>query len=132
MAGNKFSQYNKEVMKRFLKPKFSGKMKNPNAIGEVMNEQCGDMMRIFLRIEKEKIKNINFQTIGCAAAIASSDALCELAKGKNLKDAMKITNKDIIKKLKGLPSIKMHCSVLGISALKNALGNYKQKQKVNS
>jgi len=126
MAGNKFSQYNKEVMRRFLKPKFSGKMKNPNAIGEVMNEQCGDMMRIFLRIEKEKIKNINFQTMGCAAAIASSDALCELVKGKNLKDAMKITNKDIIKKLKGLPSIKTHCSNLAADALKKVIENYEE------
>ena len=87
MAQNKFEQYNKEVMKRFLKPKFSGQIKNPDAVGETMNDNCGDMMRIFLKIDGGKITNIKFQTMGCAAAIASSDVLCELAKGKNLKQA---------------------------------------------
>ncbi len=124
---NKFSQYNKEVMKRFLNPKFSGEIKNPDAVGEIMNEQCGDVMKIFLKIEKEKIKDIKFKTMGCAAAIASSDALCDIAKGRRLEDAKKITEKEIIKKLKGLPSIKLHCSVLGTKALKNAIDNFNKK-----
>jgi len=124
MVKNKFTQYNKEVMKRFLKPKFSGEIKEADTIGEVMNDQCGDMMKVFLKIDNDKIKDIKFQTMGCAAAIASSDALCELAKGKSLKDAGKISNKKIVKKLKGLPSIKVHCSVLGTSTLHKAIENY--------
>jgi len=129
MIKNKFTQYNKEVMKRFLHPKFSGKIKGADAIVEVMNDQCGDMMKVFLKIDDDKIKDIKFQTMGCAAAIASSDALCDLAKGKSLKDAKKITNKDIVKKLKGLPSIKIHCSVLGTNALNKAIDSYEKKEK---
>jgi len=126
---NKFEQYNKEVMKHFLKPKFSGEIADADAVGETMNDNCGDMMKIFLKIDKKnnKIKDIKFQTMGCAAAIASSDALCELAKGKNLVEAGKIDNKEIIKKLKGLPTIKLHCSVLGTSTLKKAIWNYEKK-----
>ena len=125
---NKFEAYNKEVTKRFLKPKFSGEIKNPDAIGETMNNKCGDKMRIFLKIDDKtkKIKDIKFQTMGCAAAIASSDALCELAKGKSLKEAGKISNEKIVKKLKGLPSIKVHCSVLGTSTLKKAIENFEK------
>tara|TARA_Y100000310_G_C20687229_1_gene819855 strand:- start:249 stop:647 length:399 start_codon:yes stop_codon:yes gene_type:complete len=122
---NRFEEYNKEVMKRFLHPKYSGKMKNPDAVGETMNDSCGDMMKISLKIKDNKIKDIKFQTMGCAAAIASSDALCELAKGKKLEDINKIDNKLIIKKLKGLPSIKLHCSVLGEKTLKKAIDNFK-------
>ena len=128
---NRFEAYNKEVTKRFLDPKFSGEIKNPDSIGETMNDRCGDKMRIFLKIEdnngKKIIKDIKFQTMGCAAAIASSDALCEIAKGKSLEDAGKITNEEIVKKLKGLPSIKVHCSVLGTSTLDKAIKNYKEK-----
>ncbi len=125
---SKFEQYNKEVMKRFLHPKNSGEIKVPDAVGETMNDNCGDTMKIFLKIKDNKIKDIKFQTMGCAAAIASSDALCELAKGKSLDDAKKITNKQIIKKLKGLPNIKLHCSVLGTSTLKKAIDNYDWKK----
>lgn len=123
---NKFEQYNKEVMGRFLHPKHSGKIKNPDAIGKINNDMCGDLMEIYLKINKKnrKIEDIKFQTLGCSAAIASSEVLCELAKGKTLKEAKKIDNKDIIKKLKGLPAIKLHCSVLGARTLKKAIENY--------
>ena len=124
---NKFEQYNKQVMKHFLKPKFSGKMKNPDAVGIIRNDYCGDIMKIYLKVEKGKIKDIKFQTMGCGAAIASSDVLCELAKGKTLKQAKKIDKKQIIKKLKGLPSIKLHCSVLGEKTLHKAIEKYEQK-----
>ena len=123
---NKFEQYNKEVMKHFLKPKYSGKMKNPDVIGRIKNNMCGDIMEVYLKIDKKtnKIKDIKFQTMGCAAAIASSDVLCELAKGKTLQEAKKIDKKKILEKLKGLPSIKMHCSVLGEKTLKKAIEEY--------
>ena len=92
---------------------------------------CGDLMEVYLKINKKnnKIEDIKFQTLGCGAAIASSDVLCELAKGKTLNEAKKIDNKDIIKKLHGLPSIKMHCSVLGARTLRKAIDDYEKKKK---
>jgi len=126
---NKFEQYNKEVMKHFLKPKHVGKMKNPDVVGMIKNNHCGDIMKVYLKIEKGRIKDIKFQTMGCGAAIASSDVLCELAKGKTLKQAKKISNKEIIKKLKGLPSVKVHCSVLGEKTLHKAIDDYEEKQR---
>ncbi len=129
MPQNKFEQYNKQVMKHFLKPKFSGKMKNPDAVGIIRNNYCGDIMKIYLKVKDRRIKDIKFQTMGCGAAIASSDVLCELAKGKTLKEAKKIDNKKIIKKLKGLSSIKLHCSVLGERTLYKAIDEYEKKNK---
>src|SRR3989344_9361255 len=128
---NKFEQYNKEVMNRFLHPKHSGKIKNPDVVGRINNDMCGDLMEVYLRINKKnnKIEDIKFQTLGCAAAIASSDVLCELAKRKTLKQAKKITNQEIIKRLKGLPSIKLHCSVLGARTLRDAIDKYERKMK---
>jgi len=133
---SKFEAYNKEVMKHFLKPKYVGKMKNPDVIGRIQNNYCGDIMEIYLKIDDKgknkknpKIKAISFQTLGCTAAIASSDVLCEIAKGKTLKEAKKIKREDIMKKLKSLPSIKLHCSVLGEKTLKDAIEKYEKKQK---
>jgi len=125
---NKFEKYNKEVMKHFLKPKYAGKIKNPDAVGRINNDMCGDLMEVYLKIDKKKnrIKDIKFQTMGCAAAIASSDVLCELAKGKTLEEAKKINNKMIVKKLHGLPSIKLHCSVLGEKTLRKAIEDYER------
>ena len=125
---NKFKQYNKQVMKHFLKPKHAGKIENPDAIGRINNDMCGDLMEIYLKIEGGKIKDIKFQTMGCAAAIASSDVLCELALGKSLDEAKKIDNKLIVKRLKGLPSIKLHCSVLGERTLKKAIEGWEGKK----
>ena len=126
--------YSKEVMKRFKNPKFAKEMKDADAVGEVGNPTCGDVMKVFLKIGKNKkgeeiIKNVSFQTFGCVAAISSSDALCEIAKGRTVEDALKITRDDIVKKLKGLPDIKFHCSVLGEEALRKALKNYKNSRK---
>lgn len=124
--------YTKEVMKRFKNPKFAKEMKKYDSVGEVGNAKCGDIMKIFLKVRKNKkgeevIKNISFQTFGCVAAISSSDALCELAKGKSIEQALKITRNDILKKLKGLPTLKFHCSVLGEKALRKAIENYRKK-----
>ena len=126
---SKFEQYNKEVMKRFLKPKYGKKIKDYDVKGSIKNNMCGDIMEIYLKIKDEKIKDIGFQTLGCAAAIASSDALCEIAKGKTLKEAKKIKRKDIMKKLKSLPQIKLHCSVLGEKTLRDAINKYEKGEK---
>ena len=117
-------------MKRFTNPKHFGEIKNPDGVGQVGNPQCGDVMKIYLKMNKnkKKIKDIKFQTFGCVSAIASSDALCELAKGKTIEQAKKITNKAIVNKLEGLPSVKIHCSVLGANGLKKAILNYEIKQ----
>ena len=126
-------EYDKKVLKRFLKPKFAGEIKNPSAIGQVGNAACGDIMKVFIKIDKnnktgkEKIKDIKFKTMGCVAAIASSDAVCEIAKGKTLEEAKKINKKDILKKVGDLPQIKHHCSILGEEALQEAIKNYENK-----
>ena len=116
--------YSKKTLKRFQNPKFAGEIKNPDAVGQEGNVTCGDIMKIFLKIDKCIIKDIKFQTYGCIAAIASSDAMCELVKGKSLKESLKIKPMDITKKLGNLPVIKVHCSVLGTKALKNAIDSY--------
>jgi len=125
--------YSKETIKRFRNPKNSGEIPNADAIGEVGNMKCGDVMKIFLKIKDNQIKDIKFQTYGCIAAIASSDMMCELAKGKTLNQVLKIKHTDIVKGLEKVPPIKIHCSVLGTQALKKAIENYheKQKNKVN-
>ncbi len=120
--------YSPELMKHFKHPKYVKKIKNPDGVGEVGNVACGDIMHLEIKVEKNKIKDIGFRTFGCAAAIASSDVVCEIAKGKTLSQAEKISKDNIIKKLKGMPPIKMHCSVLGIEALKKAIADYNQNK----
>jgi len=122
-----FGSYNKEIMQRFTNPRFMGEIENADGIGEVGNMKCGDIMRVSFKLKDDKIEDVRFKTFGCVSAIAASDALCELAIGKTLEEAKKISNKDIIKKLKGLPSIKVHCSILGAEALKKAIKNYEDK-----
>lgn len=116
--------YSKEVLKHFSNPHNMGEMKNPDAIGELGNPSCGDVMKIYLKIKENKIKDIKFQTMGCAAAIATSSMITDLAKGKTLEEAKKITNKEVAEHLKGLPPIKMHCSNLAADALKKAIENW--------
>lgn len=121
--------YTKEVMKNFLHPKNMGEIKNPDAVGEVGNPACGDVMKIYLKINKEKntIEDIKFKTFGCAAAIATSSMITQIAKGEKIEDAKKITTKKIIQSLKGLPKIKIHCSNLAEKTLKKAIKNYENK-----
>ncbi|MFA4952747.1 MAG: iron-sulfur cluster assembly scaffold protein [Candidatus Pacearchaeota archaeon] len=125
-------QYSKKLMKHFKNPKFVKKLKNPDAVGEVGNIRCGDIMRLELKIDPKtrKIKDIGFQTFGCPAAVASSDVVCEIVKGKTLKQAEKVGKDDIVKKLGGMPPIKIHCSILGIEALRKAIKNYEEKNKL--
>lgn len=122
-------QYSKKVMEIFKKPKHVGVIKNPDGYGKVGNIGCGDIMEVFIKIKGSKIIDAKFRTYGCLAAIAASDALCELIKGKTVEEASKITNKDIVDYLQGMPFIKIHCSVLGKEALDKAIENYKKKNK---
>lgn len=120
-------EYSDKVKEHFFNPKNVGELKEADGIGEVGNPKCGDLMQVFINVEDNKIKEIKFRTFGCATAIASTDALCELAKGKTLEDAEKITKQDIVDYLGGMPAIKIHCSVLGEEALQAAIKNYRKK-----
>lgn len=121
--------YSKEVLKRFKNPKHAGEIKNPDISAEVGNIRCGDVIKVSLKVEKDKIKDVKFMTYGCVSAIAASDMLCELAKGKTLKEAQKIKFKDVLEKLEGLPPIKYHCSVMAVEALQKAIKEYLKKAK---
>ncbi len=120
--------YNKTVMDHFRNPRNVGEIADPDGIGEVGNPLCGDMMTIYLKIENERIKDIKFQTFGCGSAIAVSSMITEIAKGKTLEEAKKITNKDVAEALEGLPKNKLHCSNLGADALQMAIKNYENKK----
>jgi len=117
--------YNKNVMDHFQNPRNMGELEGANAEATVGNPGCGDVMKIMLKVSDDKIKDIKFQTFGCAAAIASSSMTTELAKGKSLGDAEKITNKDVSLALGDLPPIKEHCSNLAADALKLAIANFR-------
>ena len=121
--------YSEKTLDRFKNPKFVGEIKDADGIGEVGNIKCGDVIRIFIKVKDNIITDIKFQTYGCVAAITASDMLCELAKGKTIEEALKITDKEITKELGELPAIKFHCSVLGTKALKDAIADYKKKNK---
>ena len=122
-------EYSEETINRFRNPKHSGDLKNANAVGQVGNVRCGDVMKLSLEIDKnDVIKDVKFKTFGCMAAIAASDMMCELAKGKTVEEAKKITAKDISKELGDLPPIKHHCSILGTEALEKALKDYEEKK----
>jgi nitrogen fixation protein NifU and related proteins len=120
-------QYSSKVLEHFAHPHNQGKMENPDAIGEVGNIRCGDIMKLYLKIKDNKIEDIKFETLGCAAAIATTSILTDLAKGKSLDEALKITREDIVNELGGLPTIKIHCSVLATEALEKAIEEYRKK-----
>ena len=114
-----------------MKPKNQGSMKDPDGFGTVGNPRCGDIMTVYIKVKKTKnketISDIKFETLGCAAAIATSSMVTEIAKGKSLDDAFKITRQDVADKLEGLPPLKMHCSNLAEGALKRAIEDYRSK-----
>lgn len=124
--------YSKKVREYFLHPKNMGEIKNADGIGKVGNPVCGDVMVIYIKVEKKKdmeiIKDIKFKAFGCAAAIATSSMITELAKGKTIQEAEKIGLKDVAESLGGLPNIKMHCSSMAEKALKSAIENYRSKK----
>ncbi|HCH74011.1 MAG TPA: Fe-S cluster assembly scaffold protein NifU [Clostridiales bacterium] len=120
--------YNEKVMDVFKNPKNVGEIENPDGIGTVGNEVCGDIMQITLRIKDDVIVDAKFKTFGCAAAIATSSTATEMIKGMTVEEALKVTNKKVIETLGGLPPQKIHCSVLAEEAIKKAIDDYKAKQ----
>jgi len=120
--------YSEIVLDHFKTPRNVGRIENPDGIGEVGNPVCGDMMTITIKVKDDRIDDIKFQTFGCGAAIAVSSMVTEMAKGKTLEDALKITNDTVAKELGGLPKNKLHCSNLGADALHKAIMNYYEKQ----
>lgn len=120
--------YSKTVMDHFRNPRNAGTIEDADGIGEVGNPLCGDIMTVYLKVEDERIQDIKFQTFGCGAAIAVSSMLTELAKGKSIEEARKITNKDVAKALEGLPKNKLHCSNLGADALHMAIKDYEDRK----
>jgi nitrogen fixation NifU-like protein len=127
-------KYSKKVIKEFTNPKNIGEIKNPDGVGKIGNPVCGDVMWLYIKVGKNNkgekiIRDIKFKTFGCAAAIATSSMITQLAKGKTLDEAEKITRNDIAESLKGLPPIKMHCSNLASDALKKAILDYKKREK---
>jgi len=127
--------YPKKVMEYFLKPKNVGEIKDADGIGEAGNVVCGDLMRIYIKVGENKkgktiIKDIKFKTLGCVAAIATSSKVSELAKGKTIEGALKITNKEVAESLGGLPPVKIHCSLLAVDALREAIYDYLKKNNL--
>jgi nitrogen fixation NifU-like protein len=126
-------KYSKKVLEHFTKPHNQGKLKNPDGVGTVGNPKCGDIMRLYIKVVKDKqgqeiIKDVKFETLGCGAAISTSSMTTDLAKGKTIQEALKITNKGVAEELGGLPSAKMHCSNLAADALHAAIKNYQHKK----
>ena len=123
-------QYTEKVMDHFANPRNVGEIKNASGVGEVGNAQCGDIMKIFLDIDENIIKDVKFKTFGCGAAVASSSAATEMIKGKTIQEALNITNKEVVEELGGLPPVKHHCSVLAQEAVMAALWDYSQKNGI--
>ncbi len=121
--------YSKETQKRFFEPRYFGEIKNADGIGKVGNPKCGDQMTVYIKVKDGKISDASFQTMGCVAAIATSDIVCEMAIGKAIDQAMLITEKEMVEKLEGLPAVKVHCSSLAIEGIKEAINDYRKKEK---
>ena len=119
--------YSEKVMDHFRNPRNVGVIEDADGIGEVGNAKCGDIMKMYLKIDDDVVSDVKFETFGCGSAIASSSMATELIKGKPLKDAMKLTNKAVAEALDGLPAYKMHCSVLAEEAIQLALEDYYKK-----
>jgi nitrogen fixation protein NifU and related proteins len=121
--------YSEKVMDHFMHPRNMGEIEDADGVGEVGNPACGDVMKLYLKIENDKIVDVKFKTFGCGAAIASSSMTTELIKGKSIEEAVKLSNEAVSEALGGLPPAKEHCSVLAEDALKAALEDYYKKKK---
>lgn len=121
--------YSEKVMDHFRNPRNVGSIDNADGIGEVGNAKCGDIMKIYLKIDHDTVSDVKFETFGCGSAIASSSMATELIKGKPLSEVMKLTNRAVTEALDGLPAHKLHCSVLAEEAIQAAVEDYRQKQK---
>lgn len=118
--------YSDKVMDHFTNPRNVGELADANGVGEVGNARCGDIMKIWIKVENEVISDIKFKTFGCGAAIATTSVITEMAMGKTLIEAEEITNQSVAEELEGLPPLKMHCSNLAADALKAAIDNYRK------
>ena len=122
--------YNEKVMQEFTNPQNVGELEDANGVGTVGNATCGDIMKIFMKIdENDIIRDVSFQTFGCAAAIATSSVATSMIKGKTIDEALKVTNAQVVETLGGLPAQKLHCSVLAEEAIKAAIHDYLEKKK---
>ena len=120
-------EYTEQVMDHFMNPRNMGEMEDASGVGTVGNAKCGDIMRIYIKVEDDVITDVKFKTFGCGAAIATSSKATELVKGKTLDEALQITNKQVMDSLGGLPPVKVHCSVLAEEALHAAIQDYKDR-----
>jgi len=123
--------YSQKVMEHFRNPRNMGEIPDADGVGTVGNPICGDMMKIFIKVKDNKLEDVKFKTFGCGAAIATSSMITELAKGKTIDEAMKITRSDVADALEGLPPIKMHCSNLAADGLRAAIEDYMKKKEAS-
>ena len=123
------NMYNDKVMDHFMNPRNVGTIDDADGVGEVGNAKCGDIMKIFIKVDNDIISDVKFQTFGCGSAIASSSMATELIKGKPLSQALELTNKAVAEALDGLPAHKLHCSVLAEEAIKAAIEDYQKKKE---
>lgn len=123
--------YSEKVMDHFTNPRNVGELEDANAVGEVGNLKCGDIMKIYMKIENDVIVDCKFKTFGCGAAVATSSMATEMVKGKTVQEALALTNKAVMEALDGLPPVKVHCSVLAEEAIKSALADYYKRQGID-
>ena len=123
--------YSAKVMDHFANPRNVGEIENADGVGEVGNPKCGDIMKMFLKIDNNVITDVKFKTFGCGAAIATSSIATEMIKGKTIDEALKLTNKAVVEALDGLPPVKVHCSVLAEQAIKSAIADYYRRQGID-
>ena len=123
--------YSEKVMDHFANPRNVGELENANGVGEVGNSKCGDIMKMYIRVENGVIVDVKFKTFGCGAAIATSSMATEMIKGKTLEEALGLTNKAVMEALDGLPPVKVHCSVLAEQAIKAAIADYYTRQGID-
>lgn len=123
--------YSEKVMDHFANPRNVGEMTDADGVGEVGNSKCGDIMKMYIKVDKGVITDVKFKTFGCGAAIATSSMATELIRGKTIDDALKLTNRAVMEALDGLPPVKVHCSVLAEQAIKAALSDYYTRQGID-
>ncbi len=123
--------YSEKVLDHFSNPRNVGELENANAVGQVGNPKCGDIMKMYMRIEDDIIKEVSFKTFGCGAAVATSSMATEMVKGKSIKEALELTNRAVAEALDGLPPQKLHCSVLAEEAIKSAIADYYKRQGID-
>ena len=123
--------YSEKVMDHFTNPRNVGEIEDADGIGEVGNAKCGDIMKMYIKVDKNIITDVKFKTFGCGAAVATSSMATEMIKGKSIDDALKLTNKAVVEALEGLPDVKIHCSVLAEQAMKSAIADYYRRQGID-